>query len=60
MKAVLRGKFKALCVDIKKLGGSYTSNLKVHLKSLFEKKKQTLLRGPEDRKPSKWGLKSVN
>ena len=41
MKAVLRRKFIALSVFIKKLEGLYTSNLIVHLKALEQKETNT-------------------
>ena len=37
MKAVLRGKFTALSVLVKKLERSYTSNLTAHLRALEQK-----------------------
>jgi hypothetical protein len=39
MKTVLRGKFIALSASIKKLESSHTSNLKVPLKALENKRK---------------------
>ena len=41
MKAVLRGKFIALSVFVKKLERSYTSNLTAHLKALEQKEAST-------------------
>jgi hypothetical protein len=41
MKAVLRTKVIALNAFIKKLESSHISNLKIHLKALGQKKKQT-------------------
>ena len=49
MKATLRSKFIALIMSIKKLDSSHTSNLKVHLKVL-EEKKQAHQRMVEGRK----------
>ena len=42
MKAVLRGKFIALSVLIKKLEKLYTSNLTAHLRALEQKESSTL------------------
>ena len=56
MKAVLKGQFIALSAFIKVLESSHTSNIKVHLKALGVKKKQTLLRGIGGNS----GLKSIN
>ena len=52
MKAVIRGKFIALTVSIKKLESSHTNNLKVHLKVLRkrEEKKKIHQRGINGRK----------
>jgi hypothetical protein len=41
MKAVLRGKFKALSAFIKKLERSYTSNFTIHLIALEKRSKHT-------------------
>ena len=41
MKAVLRGKFMALRVQLKKLEKSYTKHLTAHLKALEEKEENT-------------------
>jgi hypothetical protein len=41
MKAVLRGKLIAMGIFIKKVEGSYTSNLIAHLKSLEQNEENT-------------------
>jgi hypothetical protein len=41
MKAMLRGKFKALSASIKKLERSYTRILTAHLKALTQKEAKT-------------------
>ena len=48
MKAVLRGKFKALSAHIKKMEKAYIGDLTAHLKPLEKKKKQPHLGGVED------------
>lgn len=45
MKAVLRGKFRALSASIKKLNSSHTRNLRVQLKALEKKKEANTLKG---------------
>jgi hypothetical protein len=59
MKAVLRGKLKAVNAFNKKLVRAYTSSLTAYLKVL-EKKKQIYPRGVDGREYSNSGLKSTN
>jgi hypothetical protein len=54
MKAVLRGKFTALHVLIKKLERSHTSNLKAHLKFLEQKEANTPKRSKQQGKKIKF------
>ena len=58
MKAVLRGKLKALSASKKKLERAYTSSLMAHLKAL-QKKKLIHPGGVEDSKSSNSWLKSI-
>ena len=48
MKAVLRGKFTALSVQLKKMEKSHIEDLTAHLKALEKKKKQIHPGGVED------------
>jgi 5'-3' exonuclease len=53
MRAMLRGKFIALCAFIKKLERLNTSNLTVHLKALEQKEANTPKRNRQQKNPKK-------